>query len=118
MEYSHVSILCIWYDRVVSKAAGEQGSTPPSQRKNMSDADIQNWRNQRAETILERAKTRQVSSEFSAPQFCRDWIQLANKTTRANRLKIMARTVKKDNNGRPVISKRTKLPLLEWTPYE
>src|SRR5690606_29705094 len=102
----------------LAKQLASKTLPPPSQRKNMSDADIQNWRNQRAETILERAKARQVSSTFSAPQFCRDWIQLANKTTRANRLKIMALTVKKDNNGRPVISKRTKLPLLEWTPYE
>lgn len=114
-----MSAFCVFgMTELLAKELAKKSPPPPSQRKEMSPEDIENWRHQRAETLLKQAKARQVSNTFSAPQFCRDWIKLANKTTRATRLKIMARTVKKDNKGNPVISKRTKLPLMEWTPYE
>lgn len=73
---------------------------------------------QKAEHILTHAARRQVSPLYSAPQFCEDWIALAARTTRAVGLKVMVRDVKRDNKGDPVISKRTKQPVMAWRPYQ
>lgn len=73
---------------------------------------------ERAAHILENAARRQVSPAFDAPQFCRDWIELAARTTKASRLRVMVRDVKTDKKGNPVLNKRTQLPVMAWRPYD
>lgn len=81
-----------------------------------SDAEIDAWRQAQVEEILKSGKARMVSNEFDAPQFCRDWIDLAQRTVKHSRLKVMVRDIKKDKKGSPVLHKRTKRPLLAWRP--
>lgn len=59
-----------------------------------------------------------MSPAFDAPQFCRDWIDLAARTTKATRLQVMVRDTKIDKKGNPVLSKRTQMPVMAWRPYE
>lgn len=81
-----------------------------------SEAEIDAWRQAQAEEILKSGKARMVSNEFDAPQFCRDWIDLAQRTVGCSRLRIMVRDIKKDSKGATVLHKRTKRPLLAWRP--
>lgn len=48
----------------------------------MTAEELREWYAERAAVILESSKARQVSPEFDAPQFCRDWIELAQKTVK------------------------------------
>lgn len=41
---------------------------------------------QRAKTIFGQAKPRQISPEFDAPQFCREWIEVARREGGASEL--------------------------------
>jgi len=70
-----------------------------------------------AEQILIEAKPTQVSPPFDAPQFAKEWIEVARKTSRIHAPKVMVRKPKKDKRGNPVISKTTGLPALGWEPY-
>lgn len=70
-----------------------------------------------AETILVQAAPTQVSPTFDAPQFAKDWIEVARKTSRIYAPKVMVRKPKKDKHGNPVVSKATGLPALGWEPY-
>lgn len=70
-----------------------------------------------AEQILIEAKPTQVSPPFDAPQFAKEWIEVARKTSRIYAPKVMVRKPKKDKQGNPVISKATGLPALGWEPY-
>lgn len=51
------------------------------------------------------------------PQFAKDWIEVARKTSRIYAPKVMVRKPKKDKHGNPVVSKATGLPALGWEPY-
>lgn len=73
---------------------------------------------ERTRHILENAACRQVSPAFDAPQFCHDWIDLAVRTIKAERLKVMVRDEKVDKKGNPVLNKRTQMPMMAWRPYE
>ena len=73
---------------------------------------------ERGKLILTTFAPRQVTAAFDAPQFCRDWMDLAIKTTKAARLNVMVRDVKRDKKGEPVINKRTQMPVMAWRPYE
>ena len=88
---------------------------PP--KRDMSPKEYEDYLADKAEEIFEKAARRQLSPLYDAPQFCEDWIAVANRTIRAASLKIMVRDVKVDKKGQPVISKRTKQPLMTWRPY-
>lgn len=79
-----------------------------------SEAEITAWRHSQIEEILKSGKARMVSNEFDAPQFCRDWIELAQRTVKHSRLRVMVRDIKKDKKGNTVLHKRTKRPLMAW----
>jgi len=85
--------------------------------KNASYEQIEAWRVEEALKILEAGRARQVSPAFDAPQFCRDWIELARKTVRATGLKVMVRDVKTDSKGNVVTRKKSTVPLMTWRPY-
>lgn len=70
-----------------------------------------------AEEILARGPSTQVRPTFDAPQFAHDWIEVALKTSRITKAKVMVRKPKVDNHGNGVISKKTGKPALGWAPY-
>ncbi len=79
----------------------------------MTAEGLQQWYVDCAAKIFQSAKHRQVSPEFDAPQFCHDWIAVAQKTVGHDGLCVMVRGPKPD--GRP--NKRTgKIPMA-WLPY-
>lgn len=88
--------------------------SPPKETRGATDEEIDAWRREQVDTILKQGKARQVSGLFDAPQFCRDWIDLASRTTRVSRLKVMVRDIKTDKHGNEVLNKRTKLPVMTW----
>ena len=85
-----------------------------AERRGADDTDMET----RIQHALSTAKPRQISPAFSAPQFCREWIEVARRTTGLRRYKIMVRTEKTDKQGAVVISKKTRSPTLTWKPYK
>lgn len=71
-----------------------------------------------AETILTSHAPVQVSPTFDAPQFCREWIEVAQRTSKIYAPKVMVRQQKIDKHGNPVVSKTTGLPTMGWAPYK
>jgi hypothetical protein len=59
---------------------------------------------------------KQISPAFDAPQFARDWIELAKKTIQSHSIRMMARGEKIDDKGGPVLRKGK--PVIGWTPYQ
>ncbi|CAM5190889.1 hypothetical protein CDEF62S_03967 [Castellaniella defragrans] len=81
-------------------------------------AEVEAWRASEAERIFTKGRARQVSSPFSAPQFCEDWIALANRTVRAAHLKVMVRNTKVDKTGAVMLNKETKQPIMTWRAWQ
>lgn len=113
-----MSAFCVFgVTKPVAKMLALKKAPPKEIREQGQDA-YDEWLEEQINTRLEKAKVRQVSPEFCAPQFCHDWIDLAKRTAGGTRLQIMARAVKTDKNGAPVISKATGRPLMSWAPYK
>lgn len=70
-----------------------------------------------AEAILTQGAPTQVSPTFDAPQFAKDWIEVARRTSRISGAKVMVRKPKVDKHGNGIVSKSTGLPALGWAPY-
>lgn len=70
-----------------------------------------------AEGIMGGAKLRQLSPAFDAPQFARQFIELARKTGRCRDLKIRARVELTDAEGKPLINPKTKQPKVGWQDW-
>lgn len=79
----------------------------------MTAEDLRQWYADRAAKIFESAKHRQVSPEFDAPQFCHDWIALAQKTVKTKGLLVMSR----HPNPNSQVSKRTGKPNMAWLRF-
>lgn len=70
-----------------------------------------------ADHIMGGAKVRQLSPVFDAPQFARQFIELARKSGRCRDLKIRAKAVLTDAEGKPLLNKKTKAPRVGWQDY-
>lgn len=113
-----MSAFCVFgMTEPLAKAMAAKKASPGTML-NATDADVAAWRAREVERILTKGRSRQVSSPFSAPQFCQDWIDLANRTTRAARLKVMVRDTKVDKTGAVVLNKKTKRPVMAWRAWE
>lgn len=66
---------------------------------------------------FKKMKPVQISENFDAPQFCEDFIALANKTIKCRALKIMCYQQKKKKNGAAVTNKKTGKPVMTWQEY-
>lgn len=109
-----MSAFCVFgMTEPLAKTLAARKAPPKKVLEQMNDEELRDWYEERAKTILESSKHRQVSPEFDAPQFCRDWIELAQKTVKNNGLRIMARGPKPD--GKP--NKRTGKVPMTWLPY-
>lgn len=102
----------------LAKTLAAKKSPPLKQGdRRLTPEEVAAWRVSEAERIFTKGKARQISSPFSAPQFCQDWIDLANRTTRAARLKVMVRDTKVDKTGAVVLNKKTKKPVMAWRAW-
>ena len=114
-----MSAFCVFgMTEPLARALAAKKSPPRRQDdRRLTPEEVEAWRAREAERIFARAKARQVSASFSAPQYCEDWIALANRTTRAARLKIMVRDTKVDKTGAVVLNKKTKRPVMTWRAW-
>ncbi len=114
-----MSGFCVYgMTEALAKALAARKSPPRrDDGRDYAPDEIAAWRAEQAENILTKGKARQLSGLMDAPQFCQDWITLAQRTTRASRLKVMVRDVKRDEVGNPILSKKTKRPMPIWRPY-
>jgi len=115
-----MSAFCVFgMTEPLAKALAAKKSPPRRQDgQRLTPEEISTWRASEAERILTKGRARQISSPFSAPQYCEDWIALANRTTRATRLKVMVRDTKVDKTGAVVLNKKTKRPVMAWRAWE
>lgn len=68
--------------------------------------------------ISEQAKFKQISAALDAPQFCRDFMQVAARMNAARNMKIMVKGDKFDKNGQPIIRKGVRVQTwVEWVPH-
>lgn len=72
----------------------------------------------RAAELFEKRKTRQISPAFDAPQFAREWLDIAHRSTTVRGGCLMVRGPKVDDKGGVVLSKITGLPTITWLPYK
>lgn len=115
-----MSAFCVFgMTEPLAKALAAKKSPPRRQDgQGLTPEEIEAWRASEAARIFTKARARQVSNTFCAPQFCQDWIDLANRTTRAARLKVMVRDTKVDKTGAVVLNKKTKRPVMAWRAWE
>lgn len=108
-----MSAFCVFgMTESLAKTLAARKAPPKKELEKMTAEDLRQWYADRAAKIFESAKHRQVSPEFDAPQFCHDWIELANKTVKSDGLIVMFRGPKPD----AAVSKRTGKPLMTWAP--
>lgn len=63
------------------------------------------------------AKVRQLSQMFDAPQYAEQFIALMRRQCVCRDLKIRAKAVLTDGNGKPIINAKTKAPKVGWIDY-
>lgn len=71
----------------------------------------------RADEIMCGCKIKQLSPLFDAPQFAREFIEVARRTLKSRSLQIRYRGVLKDETGRLIINKKTGAPRIGWQDY-
>ncbi|MBV2180922.1 MAG: hypothetical protein KUL86_06755 [Castellaniella sp.] len=115
-----MSAFCVFgMTEPLARAMAAKKSPPPKKgNQRLTPEEVEAWRASETERIFTKGKARQISSPFSAPQFCEDWIALANRTTRAARLKVMVRDTKVDKTGAVVLNKKTKRPVMTWRAWQ
>ena len=64
--------------------------------------------------LFETAKPKSISGELSCPKRVGEFLQLAKKDKTFKELKAMKRVEKLDNSGNPILTKKTKKPILQW----
>lgn len=72
----------------------------------------------RADEIMLGQKVKQLSPMFDAPQFAREFIEVARKTLKSRSLHIRFRAPLKDDTGRPIINRKTGAPRIGWQDYQ
>lgn len=70
-----------------------------------------------ADGIMAGAKVKQLSPLFDAPQYALQFMDLCRKTGNCRDLRIRAKCVTTDAEGKPIINKKTKAPKVGWVDY-
>ena len=73
----------------------------------------------KTEQIMGGGTVRQLSPLFDAPQYAEQFIELARKTIQCRDLRIRAKRIMTDADGKPIINPKTKAPKVgfcEWQP--
>jgi hypothetical protein len=102
----------------LARAAADKRVLTVDERKSMTEEKWEAWIADKAKDILASGNPRQVSPLFDAPQFAREWIQLAKKTAGAKRCRVMCRSEKMDKQGALVLNKKTGKPVICWVAYK
>lgn len=63
-------------------------------------------------------KSRQLSQLFDAPQYAEQFVELTRKQCACRSLRIRAKCVLTDAEGRPIIDSKTKAPKVGWIDYQ
>lgn len=71
-----------------------------------------------AAAIFDGEKVKQLSQLFDAPQYAQQFIELARKAGPCRDLRIRAKAVLTDAEGKPVINPKTKAPMIGWTDWQ
>ncbi|WP_009522296.1 hypothetical protein [Imbroritus primus] len=89
----------------------------PTLKRELTIREFENLVSEKADALFAGdAKPKQISPEFDAPQFCREWIEVALRDGSIRSASVMARKQKVDGNGKPVHG-RAGRPLFVWAPY-
>lgn len=67
--------------------------------------------------LMSGEKVKQLSSLFDTPQHARQFIKLAKRSGSCRDLRIRAKAVITDEEGRPVPHKKAKAPMIGWSDY-
>ncbi|MBC2658602.1 hypothetical protein H7A76_24455 [Pseudomonas sp. MSSRFD41] len=70
-----------------------------------------------AAAIFGGEKVKQLSQLFDAPQYAQQFIELARKAGPCRDLRIRAKAVLTDAEGKPVINPKTKAPMVGWADW-
>ncbi|MEN5258675.1 hypothetical protein [Pseudomonas protegens] len=70
-----------------------------------------------AAAIFGGEKVKQLSQLFDAPQYAQQFIDLARKAGPCRDLRIRAKAVLTDAEGKPVINPKTKAPMIGWADW-
>lgn len=70
-----------------------------------------------ADKIMAGEKVRQLSAMFDAPQYAEQFMVLTRKQCVRRDLRLRAKCVLTDADGRPIINKKTKAPRVGWVDY-
>ncbi|MDS9879412.1 hypothetical protein RMI40_31740 [Pseudomonas protegens] len=70
-----------------------------------------------AAAIFDGEKVKQLSQLFDAPQYAQQFIDLARKAGPCRDLRIRAKAVLTDAEGKPVINPKTKAPMVGWADW-
>ena len=71
----------------------------------------------KADQIMGGGKVKQLSPLFDAPQYAEQFIALARKGGKCRDMRIRAKAVLKDTEGKPVVNPKTKAPKVGWVDY-
>ena len=66
--------------------------------------------------LFETSKPKAVSAELSCPKRVKEFLDLAKKDEGLKDLKPMKKVEKLDGAGKPILTKKTKKPILQWVP--
>ena len=70
-----------------------------------------------AEKIMAGTKVKQLSMLFDTPHYAEQFIELMRKQCVCRDLKIRAKAVLTDAQGKPIINAKTKAPKVGWVDY-
>lgn len=71
----------------------------------------------KADQIMGGVKVKQLSPLFDAPQYAEQFIALARKGGKCRDMRIRAKAVLKDAEGKPIINPKTKAPKVGFTDW-
>lgn len=70
-----------------------------------------------AYAIMTGERVKQLSALFDTPQHAQQFIDLAKKAGACRDLKIRCKAALLDENGKKILSPKTKMPIIGWSDY-
>lgn len=104
--------------RAAKKVSEFEPSGEPGKKRRLTQAEWAERVNEKATGIFASMKPVRVSPEFDAPQFARDFIDCAVKTSVLANMAVMCMDKKLDAKGAEVKSKTSGLTLMTWVRYD
>lgn len=99
----------------MQKESCKRNSLPAVKRK-IDQSDYEQKVKELTQKLFETSKPKAVSAELSCPKRVKEFLDLANKDDGLKDLKPMKKVEKLDGAGKPILTKKTKKPILQWVP--